>query len=396
MLKTVQSNNKYIRMGGNFLLFILMFIVMLDPTNSVLHLKNLAFVALLGYSIVFYKPVLDYLPYIIMPFVAIVFSYISATVMGNPVDVEFFMGTIKGFSMLLLLLWVPYYNVLKITKITSLILSIVASILFILVMSNELIEAAVFTYVCSHDDMIMMSHRSFLGINVYGMYYKSLISTILPFYLYCYALFVERKHVFWNSIAVIFITFSFAITGTRSTMLLPIAMIVLAAFQGARHTKWMKMLLYPLLFVGVLGFLVLVYKLATEKGETSNMIKYAHLASYARQFYYYPEYYIWGQGAGSWIYSAGFRSVVTQTEWTYIELFRMLGLATLLVLTTLAYPLYAMRRYVRVEFTLGIAIAYIMFLFISGTNPLLVSSTGMAVVLMGYAYVYSLRPKKLE
>ena len=51
MLKTVQSNNKYIRMGGNFLLFILMFIVMLDPTNSVLHLKNLAFVALLGYSI---------------------------------------------------------------------------------------------------------------------------------------------------------------------------------------------------------------------------------------------------------------------------------------------------------------------------------------------------------
>ena len=184
MLKTVQSNNKYIRMGGNFLLFILMFIVMLDPTNSVLHLKNLAFVALLGYSIVFYKPVLDYLPYIIMPFVAIVFSYISATVMGNPVDVEFFMGTIKGFSMLLLLLWVPYYNVLKITKITSLILSIVASILFILVMSNELIEAAVFTYVCSHDDMIMMSHRSFLGINVYGMYYKSLISTILPFYLY--------------------------------------------------------------------------------------------------------------------------------------------------------------------------------------------------------------------
>ena len=374
MLKTVQSNNKYIRMGGNFLLFILMFIVMLDPTNSVLHLKNLAFVALLGYSIVFYKPVLDYLPYIIMPFVAIVFSYISATVMGNPVDVEFFMGTIKGFSMLLLLLWVPYYNVLKITKITSLILSIVASILFILVMSNELIEAAVFTYVCSHDDMIMMSHRSFLGINVYGMYYKSLISTILPFYLYCYALFVERKHVFWNSIAVIFITFSFAITGTRSTMLLPIAMIVLAAFQGARHTKWMKMLLYPLLFVGVMGFLVLVYKLATEKGETSNMIKYAHLASYARQFYYYPEYYIWGQGA----------------------LFRMLGLATLLVLTTLAYPLYAMRRYVRVEFTLGIAIAYIMFLFISGTNPLLVSSTGMAVVLMGYAYVYSLRPKKLE
>ena len=72
------------------------------------------------------------------------------------------------------------------------------------------------------------------------------------------------------------------------------------------------------------------------------------------------------------------------------------GLATLLVLTTLAYQLYAMRRYVRVEFTLGIAIAYIMFLFISGTNPLLVSSTGMAVVLMGYAYVYSLRPKKLE
>ena len=153
------------------------------------------------------------------------------------------MGMMKGFSMLILLLWVPYYDILKLAKITTLITCIIATTLFIAVISNELIEDVVYQYMSNNNAMVIMSHRYFLGVDIFGMYYRSLI------------------------------TFAFLISGTRSTMLLPFALIGLAFYQGARNTKWIKKLIYPMLCVLACCFLLLVYKLATEKGETSNTIK---------------------------------------------------------------------------------------------------------------------------
>ena len=65
----------------------------------------------------------------------------------------------------------------------------------------------------------------------------------------------------------------------------------------------------------------------------------------------------------------------------------MCGVFMLLIMTTLLYPLFAMQKYFKKDITLGIAISYGLFIFISGTNPLLISSTGMAVVLMAFAYI---------
>lgn len=381
------SRNSIIDKVASFLFFLLLLAVMVDPTNVVFHLKDIAFIVLVMFNIVFYKPVLTYLPYIFLPYVALVLSYISSTLLGTPIDNSFFMGMMKGFSMLILLLWVPYYDILKLAKITTLITCIIATTLFIAVISNELIEDVVYQYMSNNNAMVIMSHRYFLGVDIFGMYYRSLISTVLPFYLFCYELFVKRTHVIWNIICVAIITFAFLISGTRSTMLLPFALIGLAFYQGARNTKWIKKLIYPMLCVLACCFLLLVYKLATEKGETSNTIKYAHLISYHRQFDYFPIYYIIGQGTGSWLFSAGFRSSVTQTEWTYLELLRMCGVFMLLIMTTLLYPLFAMQKYFKKDITLGIAISYGLFIFISGTNPLLISSTGMAVVLMAFAYI---------
>lgn len=389
MVIVENGKKKIINKIGTLLMFLLLLVVMVDPTN-VSHLKDVAFLLLVMFNIVFYKPIFTYLPYIFLPYIALVISYISSTLLGTPIENVFFMGMMKSFSMLILLLWVPYYNILKLAKITAFITCLIATILFIAVVSNELIETVVYEYMSNNNAMVLMSHRSFLGITIFGMYYRSLISTVLPFYLYCYALFVKRTHVVWNFICVAIITFAFFISGTRSTMLLPFVIIGLAFYQSVRHTKWMKNLIYPLLIVGSFLFLFVLYKLASEKGETSNAIKYGHLISYQRQFEYFPIYYIMGQGTGSWLYSAGFRSSVTQTEWTYLELLRMCGIFMTFIMMTLFYPLFAMRKYFKNDITLGIAAAYVMFIFISGTNPLLMSSTGMVVVLMAFAYISKL------
>lgn len=234
------SRNSIIDKVASFLFFLLLLAVMVDPTNVVFHLKDIAFIVLVMFNIVFYKPVLTYLPYIFLPYVALVLSYISSTLLGTPIDNSFFMGMMKGFSMLILLLWVPYYDILKLAKITTLITCIIATTLFIAVISNELIEDVVYQYMSNNNAMVIMSHRYFLGVDIFGMYYRSLISTVLPFYLFCYELFVKRTHVIWNIICVAIITFAFLISGTRSTMLLPFALIGLAFYQGARNTKWIK------------------------------------------------------------------------------------------------------------------------------------------------------------
>lgn len=71
------------------------------------------------------------------------------------------MGMMKGFSMLILLLWVPYYDILKLAKITTLITCIIATTLFIAVISNELIEDVVYQYMSNNNAMVIMSHRYF-------------------------------------------------------------------------------------------------------------------------------------------------------------------------------------------------------------------------------------------
>ena len=73
------SRNSIIDKVASFLFFLLLLAVMVDPTNVVFHLKDIAFIVLVMFNIVFYKPVLTYLPYIFLPYVALVLSYISST-----------------------------------------------------------------------------------------------------------------------------------------------------------------------------------------------------------------------------------------------------------------------------------------------------------------------------
>ena len=135
---------------------------------------------------------------------------------------------------------------------------------------------------------------------------------------------------------------------------------------------------------------MVIILLATEPGEASNAIKYAHLTSYSILFESHPEYVLFGQGPGSIFYSAGFGRWTTLTEWTYIELIRNYGLFSLVFMTVVLIPVYKLLKQHRNAQAFGIFGAYMGFLFIAGTNPLLVSSTGMIVILSAYSYVHQL------
>jgi hypothetical protein len=112
-------------------------------------------------------------------------------------------------------------------------------------------------------------------------------------------------------------------------------------------------------------------------------MKVGHYDSYIKLFMEHPQYLVWGEGLGSQFYSSGNADFVTQTELTYIDLIRWFGipLAIILILLLL-YPIIYFYLNKKVsQNNRYLIVSYWGYLFIAGTNPLLVSSTGMLAVL---------------
>ena len=127
--------------------------------------------------------------------------------------------------------------------------------------------------------------------------------------------------------------------------------------------------------------------LASETSEYSNSIKYAHVGSYIDLFIEHPQYLLFGQGPGTEFYTEGFRAYVVRTEWTYLDLVRNYGIGSLMIMSVFIFPLWRLRKSLSDNYVFGIYCTYIIYLFIAGTNPLLMSSTGMAVILAIYSFM---------
>ena len=101
---------------------------------------------------------------------------------------------------------------------------------------------------------------------------------------------------------------------------------------------------------------------------------------------------ILGQGPGTEFYSEGFRKMTMKTEWTYVELLRNYGLLCIPILYVVIYPfLRLLKQAFKFDSALAIAFGYVIYLVIAGTNPLLLSSTGMLVILSAYSYSEQLK-----
>lgn len=390
MQQIAPGRTDWIQKGGDALFLLMVLIVMIDPTNTVLHLKDVTFVALVGYNCVFFKPDFSYLPHILLIYAVVLLGCLFGEMQLSNIDEEMLLGIVKGFSPLVLLLWVRQYDVVRLTYLPVVVVCLVVVLLYIACSLSEIAELAIFEYSRAHNKMIMMTRRSFLGVKVFGMYYKSIISFVFALFFFYYRVWNVKRRRWLYLIACVIVTFAFLVSGTRATMLLPFAALAIVAYPTIKKWKRLRYAFYPLLTVFVLAILMLIAMLAMERGEASNNIKYAHLVSYAELFEAHPEYFLIGQGPGAIFYSEGFHDWRSQTEWSYIDMLRYYGIFALVILAVLVYPftkLWPYRRHARVFGLMG---GYLAFLFIAGTNPLLVTSTGMIVVLAVYSLTHHL------
>lgn len=371
---------------GKALLFFFILIVLLDPTTTVFHMKDKAFMLLLGYCLIVYKPHWDYLPHILIIVGSMLCGYLSAELQGNIIDEDAATAAFKSVAPLVLLLFVRQFDFVRITIAPAVITTLCLVSLFVAAVSSPLIETAIYLFVKAHDNMIMMTHRSFFGIRFFGMYCKTLMAmTFSVYYVYHRAVHYPHRRFAFIFLGTI-LTAAFIVSASRATILLPFALLGITAYDRIRQARFGRYLLFPLLGMLALGFLAVILLLASETTEASNVIKYGHLTSYQELFTRHPEYLLIGQGPGTAFYSQGFHKMTTITEWTYLELLRNYGLFSLPILAVFVYPLIRLYRHRRDTLTQGILFTYIVYLLIAGTNPLLLSSTGMIMILSAYAY----------
>ena len=374
---------------GNLLFFLLILVIVLDPTNTVLHLKDVFFVLLLGYSAIAYKPDMRYCIHILFAYTAVVASYFFAELQGNTMNMEECVSILKAFAPLFMLPWIRNYNVIKLAIIPTCLACIMIVVMYVVSANIEGAEYAIYLFAKAHGEMILVGDRYIMGIRFPSFYLKSFVDLMFTLFLVFYYLFNCKK--LWLRVILLLgaclFTVAFFCSGTRSTMLLPLFMLCMVTYASVMKRRKIKYLVYPILFFAVIMFLALIVVLASERGEFSNDVKFAHLTSYMNLLSEHPLYFILGQGPSTLFYSDGFRRMTDLTEWTYIELFRVYGLFAFLILFVVLHPLYRLWRYLRCSSkVLGIWATYIAYIFIAGTNPLLLSSTGMIMILAIYSY----------
>lgn len=383
---------KVIQCGGNILFSLLIFVIMFDPNNLILNLKDILFISLLGYNIIFYRPDFSYLPYFFIAIAIVLLGYILASVRLIDINIDVLLAAIKSFSPLILLLWVPYYNIIKLSLIPAFVMCLFLTTLYITVSVNTLAREFLWNTVDQYDNVITLTFRSFYGITILGMYHKAMICLMFALGYFCYSFINEKGKkriiMFFPFICGMYV---FLVSGTRSSMMIPFFMFAIVCYQRIRNTQHLKYFIYPILALFGTLFLMLIIILASETSESSNIIKYAHLSSYAKLFNNNPLYMIIGQGPGTSFYSEGFGKYTSVTEWTYLELLRNYGILCLPLLYVFFKPIKTFYKYKKNDLTFVFLLTYIAYLFIAGTNPLLISSTGMLMILSAYSYEYTIK-----
>lgn len=372
---------------GNGIYMILLFLFVADPTNTIFGLKNEVFVLLFFYSLFFLKADWSKIVYFIIPVAVVSISWVFALIQGNRVDMFELKQIYTSLIPLLLLLWSDTYDVIKLSQIPVTLMAFIVLTLFFAIVLHPQFEEAIYMFMWSHDNSIMMSNRYILGIKFFCMYPKSAVAMIPVLGYSVYNSITKNKRNVFNVITAVLLSIMFLISGTRSSVMFSVLLIATILFLYCRNRRYMRYIIYPAAFMFLVVFVVVIIALLMETDEFSNMVKYAHMESYGDLFEANPLYMLFGQGPATDFYTDGFNTFAYKTEWTYIELIRNYGLLSLLIGFVFLTPIFIFSKYIaKDETAIVFIISYIIYFIIAGTNPLLFSSTGMMVVITMFSY----------
>lgn len=365
--------------------FLTIFSVVVDPSNTILHIKDFCFVlfCITSFPYLNFKKALIFIYFLLIYFVSFSFQEFF---FYDQIDYSYAFSTLKTFIFLWLLFLVSKnsrYLIFDYFYYSVLLLSFIISVLFLCCKYYPPFENALFLLATKGflKSTVFMSRRSFFGIEVFQLFYKtSPLGIFTLSFSLCKHLETRKTKYLLHSI---FFSLFLLASGTRANVFSLLLIIFLSVMIYAfYHNK--KIIFILLSTFVIIFFLFATYKLLTEHEEESLTIKTLHMKSYLSLFFQNPmKYLLIGEGPGSLFYTLGTNSFQPQTELCYFDLIRNYGLIlTCGIILIYLYSLFLVKTKLKGAFGATLSFGYIAFLFICGTNPFLVSSTGFIVLIL--------------
>jgi len=363
---------------------LLTFAALIDPADEIFHLKVPAFALVMLVWILrrgLARPTVTPATWIIVITVAMVIPALWS-MLGlahqNIHGPDLMFGLFKAFLFLLLVLVIITEDI----DLASLLIRmspLVALLTFVMVIASFVfppVFAALYAFSLEKNNAIISTSRDLLGIGLGQFYYKTSCLLIFPLSWYCSRATQPGPGRLRSLLLCLLYGAALLFSGARANYLggLFIAGFFFIGYLGRKIGR------VPALIVALAAVILFTSVLASKLAnptETSNSIKLRHVQSYEQEFNEHPSILLWGQGADTAYYTEGFRDWTTTTELSYLELVRIFGVpmtALFIVgLAALAYKILRDRQY-------AVGIAFVTYLVMSGSNPLLVSSTGFLAV----------------
>lgn len=324
--------------------------------------------------------------------VGLVNHFAQNTSMGEIVYLNSFF-----FFLLLPIIIIEKIDLTRIFNNSSLLIVLVTSVSYLVLLNNPKTFGLLYDYFVVDKSAAVYGLRQYGDFTILQIFYKTSPLLIFPLSYFLHQLLIQqnRKQVLFKILILSTIIITLFLSGTRANIL-SLALIILfyILFYAYKKSK-------PIFFIiGFVYLLVVIYSASVlsgiflNKSEISNMVKLGHFISYIEHFSNYIGILIFGQGLGGSFYSTGIYSIVSVTELSYFEIIRIWGLPIAIVFgSILLLPVCKELKNKQIS---HLFIAYIAYLFVAGTNPLLLSSTGMLVLVYVFSMMYNLMAEKLE
>lgn len=373
-----------------FSFFVVVLIV--DPADKIFHLKIPLFLSIMFCWILYkvktkIKYKIDSIRIIIALITITLFGILTAFFQNNDVDYSFSIGFLKSICILFVLIVVIDLGLeadVTLNKYSILIPGLTIPFYFVSIY-NPIIFSVIYDYVVIDKQVGLFAERNFYGYNLLSVYYKTSPILVFPLSFFCDKL-IYGKNKFASLFLVITFFSSLIISGTRANI---VSATIILLYYFYLYLNKKKNALYSIFAIASFFFLFITFLLSLSFGEkeASSEIKAGHFNSFLDNTASNPQYLIWGQGLGSKYYSQGVGEFTTQTELTYFDLVRFFGFPlAILFMICIVYPLiYLIINKKITDRNRYCIIAFLTYLFISGTNPLLISSTGMLIIVVMYS-----------
>ncbi|MEQ2878460.1 O-antigen ligase family protein [Enterococcus asini] len=366
---------------------VFLFFALFTPSDS-LGIKLVSFIILLllniGVLINFFlrKKNLYFLFFIVI--FPLILSCIS--LLKNPDIIE----TIKYFYIFSYLLLIPICKKRNINY-TAVFINIL-NILSLIIVFSSLLDAVGVLSIASNPLLTFLQVRREAQISVsqYAIFYYVIFLNASPLILVSLSYHLFKKNTIWSALSFLALLFS----GTRANIYF--GLIVLGVFLFVnKKIKFIKPLLFTVLVVLVIrysSYLIGKIEVINWAKSSGDNIRSLNIQSILDVLDRNPIGYIFGLGARTFYYSSGRMDYVNESELTYLELLRQIGLIGLVPLIYFwVKPLVA---FIRNKCNFWLLLSFSLYLVKSAIDPFLFTSTGFLLVTLVYFEYENIRQIK--